>query len=110
MSKISNQDFFRIYQKLDDKSARVEINRVEKNNWYLAQVFVPSDYRLQGITTGFLADILTWADEKQIALFTNINSSDDLIKTKIAEILKQHGFKQVNDIWFTRKPILERVV
>ena len=110
MMKVESQDFFRIYQRLDDKSARVEINKVEKNNWYLAQVFVPSDYRLQGIATGFLADILTQADEKQIALFTNINSSDDLIKTKIAEILKQHGFKQVNDIWFTRKPILERVV
>ena len=110
MSKIFNQDFFRIYQKLDDKSARVEINRVEKDNWFIAQVFVPPDYRLQGIATGLLVDILTWADEKQITLFTNIHSYDDLGKAKIAEILKQNGFKQINDIWFVRITILERVI
>lgn len=110
MQRIENHDFLRIYQKLNHKSARVEINRTEKNIWYLARVYVPPDYRNQKIATGFLEDILTWADEKHVTLVTEINSHDGLAKEKLIEILKQYGFKQLNDFQFIRQPVSGRKV
>ena len=110
MQKIETLDFFRIYQTLDRQSARVEINRTDKNNWHLARVFVPPDYRNQKIATGFLEDILTWADEKHVTLVTEINSHDGLAKEKLIEILKQYGFKQLNDFQFIRQPVSGRKV
>lgn len=108
MRQIENLDFFRIYHKLNRQSAWVEVNRIEKNNWFIAHIFVPSDYRNQGIATTFLGNILAWADEKQFILFTEINSHNNLARNKFENTLKRYGFKYVNNTHFARNPILEK--
>jgi len=106
MTKIQSQNFFRIYKKLDSKSARVEINQ-ENGDWFLANVFVPPDYRNQGLATRFMEDILEWADRKGFILTTEIHSPDGIQEEKLIEILQRYGFEKENG-QFTRKPFLER--
>lgn len=108
--RTESPDYFCLYKKYDYKLAQVELNRVEKNDWLISRLFVPSVYRNQRIATGLMQELTIWADEKKVTLVAEINPYGDLGKAKIAEILKQNEFKQVNNIWFTRKPILERVV
>lgn len=105
--RTESPDFFCIYKKYDYKLAQVEVNRIEKNDWLISRLFVPPNYRNQGIATKLMQKLTAWADEKKITLVAEINPYGDLGREKLVEFLKKHGFEQVeqkNDILFKRTP------
>lgn len=71
--RTESPDFFCIYKKYDYKLAQVELNRIEKNDWLITRLFVPPNYRNQGIATGLMQELTTWANEKKITLIAEIN-------------------------------------
>lgn len=105
--RTESPDFFCIYKKYDYKLAQVEVNRIEKNDWLISRLFVPPNYRNQGIATKLMQKLTAWADEKKITLVAEINPYGDLGGEKLVEFLEKHSFKQVeqeNDILFKRTP------
>lgn len=88
MTILENEDFFRIYQKLGNKTARIEVNRINKNNWHIANIIVPEEHRQKGIAKNIFNNTLDWADKNKNNLVTNFNIPD---KNKLAVILNQNG-------------------
>ncbi len=105
--KTESPDYFCLYEKYERKIALVELNRVEKNDWLITRLFVPPNYRNQGIASGLMQELTTWADEKKVTLVAEINPYGDLGREKLIEFLEKHSFRQVqqeNDILFKRTP------
>jgi len=105
-TRTESPDYFCIFKKLDHKLAQVELNRIEKNDWLISRLFVPSVYRNQRIATGLMQELTAWADEKEVTLIAEINPYGDLGKKELIEFLKKHGFEQVekeNSVLFIRK-------
>ena len=92
--KTESPDYFCIYKNYERKIAQVELNRAEKNYWLITRLFVPPDYRNQGLASRFMEDILEWADRKRFILTTEIHSPDGIQEEKLIEILQRYGFEK----------------
>ena len=106
--KSENPNYFCLYKKYERKIALVELNRVEKSDWLITRLFVPPNYRKQGIATNLMQELTTWADEKKVTLIAEINPYGDLGREKLIEFLEKHSFRQVqqeNDILYKRTPV-----
>ena len=105
--KSENPNYFCLYKKYERKIALVELNRVEKSDWLITRLFMPPNYRKQGIATNLMQELCTWADVKKVTLAAEINPYGDLGREKLVEFLFKYNFKQVqqeNDILFKRTP------
>ena len=105
--KTESPDYFCIYKNYERKIAQVELNRVEKNYWLITRLFVPPNYRNQGIATGLMQELTTWADAKKATLIAEINPYGDLGREKLIEFLLKYNFRQVeqeNDILYRKTP------
>ena len=106
-TRTESPDYFCIFKKLDHKLAQVELNRIEKNDWLISRLFVPSVYRNQRIATGLMQELTIWADAKKATLIAEINPYGDLGREKLIEFLLKYNFKQVekeNNILYKRTP------
>lgn len=104
--KSENPNYFCLYKKYERKIALVELNRVEKSDWLITRLFVPPNYRNQGIATILMQELTTWADKKKATLIAEVNPYGDLGREKLIQFLFNFNFKQVeqeNDILFIRK-------
>lgn len=100
-------DYFCLYKKYERKIALVELNQIEKNDWLITRLFIPSNYRNQGIATGLMQELTIWADAKKVTLLAEINPYGDLGREKLIEFLFKYNFKQVekeNNILYKRTP------
>jgi GNAT superfamily N-acetyltransferase len=105
--KTEGPNYFCIFTKLDRQLAQVELTPIEKTDWLITRLFVPSGYRNQGIATKLMQELTNWADEKGVALIAEINPYGDLGREELIEFSLKHGFRQEtreNNIVFKRAP------
>lgn len=87
---------------LDDrKIALAEISKLPDDTWYFNRIFVPVEYRGQGIATDLMKELIKLADESKITICCDINPYGDLNFDQLKVFYKKFGF--VEDDFFHLK-------